>query len=66
MLHQSRRSSLPRRAADQPLRGSEHSPGATALRRRLEKREGYQPPGWHCHIADAEGNELTVGVTDDD
>ncbi len=20
------------------------------------------PPGWHCHITDSEGNELTVAV----
>jgi hypothetical protein len=23
-------------------------------------------PGWHCHIADADGNELTVGVGEPD
>ena len=25
-----------------------------------------QAPGWHCHIADSDGNELSVGVGEPD
>jgi len=25
-----------------------------------------QAPGWHCHITDSEGNELSVGVGEPD
>jgi hypothetical protein len=39
---------------------------SVALRRRLDKQEGFRSPGWHCHIEDADGNELTVGVSDED
>jgi hypothetical protein len=37
-----------------------------ALGRRLEKREGFRGPAYHLHITDDDGNELTVGVLDDD
>jgi hypothetical protein len=36
-----------------------------ALQNRLEEREGYRGPAWHCHIEDPEGRELTVGVLDE-
>jgi hypothetical protein len=47
------------------LTTSEASELQRALGARLERREGYQGPAWHCHIADAEA-ELSVGVFDDD
>jgi hypothetical protein len=34
-----------------------------ALREWAEEREaGQADSGWHAHIADAEGNELTLGI----
>jgi hypothetical protein len=37
-----------------------------ALRNRLDGREGYRGPAYHLHITDESGNELTVGVLDDE
>jgi len=37
-----------------------------ALQRHIEGQPGYRGPAWHCHIEDADGNELTLGVLDDD
>ena len=36
-----------------------------ALTNRLDEREGFRGPAWHCHIADADGHEVTVGVFDE-
>jgi hypothetical protein len=36
-----------------------------ALKSRLDEREGFRGPAWHCQIEDDEGNELTVGVLDE-
>jgi hypothetical protein len=48
-----------------PGRAWRSDPAQRALQFRLERREGYRGPAWHCHIADAD-SELTVGVFDDD
>ena len=37
---------------------------ARALRSRLEGEAGYQGPGYHLHLEDDEGLELTIGVLD--
>ena len=36
-----------------------------ALENRLDGSDGFRGPGWHCHIEDAAGNELVVGVLDE-
>jgi hypothetical protein len=48
------------------LTGREAADLQQALQRRLEQREAYRGPAYHLHIEDADGNELTVGVLDDD
>jgi hypothetical protein len=37
---------------------------ASALRSRLDGEAGYRGPGYHLHIEDGEGSELTVVVLD--
>jgi hypothetical protein len=37
---------------------------AQALRSRLEGKAGFQGPGYHLHLEDGEGSELTIGVLD--
>jgi hypothetical protein len=37
---------------------------AQALRSRLEGEAGYRGPGYHLHIEDGQGSELTIGVLD--
>jgi hypothetical protein len=37
---------------------------AKALRSRLEGEAGYEGPGYHLHLEDGEGSELTIGVLD--
>jgi len=37
---------------------------AGALRSRLDGEAGYRGPGYHLHIEDGEGSELTVVVLD--
>lgn len=37
---------------------------ARALRSRLEGKEGYRGPGYHLHLEDDEGSELTIAVRD--
>ena len=37
---------------------------AQALRSRLEGEAGYEGPGYHLHLEDGEGSELTIGVID--
>ncbi len=37
---------------------------AHALRSRLDDEDGYRGPGYHLHIDDGEGSELTVCVLD--
>jgi hypothetical protein len=37
---------------------------ARALRARLEGEAGYQGPGYHLHLEDGEGSELTIAVLD--
>jgi len=37
---------------------------AQALRFRLQGEAGYEGPGYHLHIEDGEGSELTIGVLD--
>lgn len=37
---------------------------ARALRSRLQGEAGYRGPGYHLHIEDDEGSELTIGVLD--
>jgi hypothetical protein len=37
---------------------------AKALRFRLDGDVGYQGPGYHLHLEDGEGSELTIGVLD--
>jgi hypothetical protein len=37
---------------------------AHALRARLDGEPGYRGPGYHLHIEDGEGSELTIGVLD--
>ena len=29
---------------------------------RLWREEGVQDPGWHTHLTDADGNELTIAI----
>ena len=35
-----------------------------ALRSRLEGEAGYQGPGYHLHLEDDDGSELTIAVLD--
>jgi hypothetical protein len=35
-----------------------------ALRSRLEGKPGFQGPGYHLHLEDDDGSELTIGVLD--
>jgi hypothetical protein len=37
---------------------------AQALRSRIDGEEGYRGPGYHLHIEDSTGSELTVCVLD--
>lgn len=37
---------------------------ARALRSRVEGEAGHQGPGYHLHLEDGEGSELTIGVLD--
>jgi hypothetical protein len=37
---------------------------AHALRSRLDGAEGFQGPGYHLHVEDGQGSELTIGVLD--
>jgi hypothetical protein len=37
---------------------------AKALRSRLEGEPGFVGPGYHLHLEDDEGSELTIGVLD--
>jgi hypothetical protein len=37
---------------------------AQALQSRLEGLAGYRGPGYHLHVEDNEGSELTIGVLD--
>jgi hypothetical protein len=37
---------------------------AQALRLRLEGEAGYRGPGYHLHLEDGRGSELTIGVLD--
>jgi hypothetical protein len=37
---------------------------AKALRSHLEGEAGYEGPGYHLHLEDGEGSELTIGVLD--
>jgi hypothetical protein len=37
---------------------------AKELRSRLEGEAGYEGPGYHLHLEDGEGSELTIGVLD--
>ena len=37
---------------------------AQALRFRLDGKEGFRGPGYHLHVEDGEGSELTIGVLD--
>jgi hypothetical protein len=33
-----------------------------ALTHWAEQREGFTSPGWHMHVTDAAGNELTLAI----
>jgi hypothetical protein len=46
------------------LTESEANEIGQALRSRLEGEAGYRGPGYHLHIEDGEGSELTIGVLD--
>ena len=37
---------------------------ARALRSRLEGEADHQGPGYHLHLEDGQGSELTIGVLD--
>lgn len=37
---------------------------AEALRARLQGESGHRGPGYHLHLEDGEGSELTIGVLD--
>ena len=37
---------------------------AKALRGRLQDEAGYKGPGYHLHLEDGEGSELTIAVLD--
>jgi hypothetical protein len=37
---------------------------AQALRSRLDGESGHRGPGYHLHLEDGEGSELTVGILD--
>jgi hypothetical protein len=37
---------------------------AKALRLRLDDDPGHRGPGYHLHVEDGEGSELTIGVLD--
>jgi hypothetical protein len=37
---------------------------AKALLSRIEREDGYRGPGYHLHLEDDEGSELTIGVLD--
>jgi hypothetical protein len=37
---------------------------AQALRSRVEGEAGYEGPGYHLHLEDGEGSELTIGFLD--
>jgi hypothetical protein len=37
---------------------------ARALRSRLEDEAGHRGPGYHLHVEDGEGSELTIAVLD--
>jgi hypothetical protein len=37
---------------------------AQALRSGLEDKAGFRGPGYHLHLEDAEGSELTIGGFD--
>jgi hypothetical protein len=39
---------------------------ARALRARLEGEAGHRGPGYHLHLDDGAGSELTIGVLDPD
>ena len=39
---------------------------AGALRSRLEEQPGYRGPGYHLHLDDGHGSELTIVVLDPD
>jgi hypothetical protein len=46
------------------LTESEAEGVAQALRSRLEGKEGFRGPGYHLHVENEEGSELTIGVLD--
>jgi len=46
------------------LTGREADGVAKSLRSRLEGEAGYEGPGYHLHLEDGEGSELTIGVLD--
>jgi hypothetical protein len=46
------------------LTESEADGVAHALRARLEGDAGYRGPGYHLHVEDGEGSELTICVLD--
>jgi hypothetical protein len=37
---------------------------AQALSSRLDGKNGYRGPGYHLHLEDGQGSELTIGVLD--
>ena len=38
---------------------------ASALRSRIKGEEGFRGPGYHLHLEEANGSELTIGVLDE-
>jgi hypothetical protein len=36
-----------------------------ALRSRIKGEEGFRGPGYHLHLEEANGSELTIGVLDE-
>jgi hypothetical protein len=38
---------------------------ANALRSRIDGEEGFRGPGYHLHLEEASGSELTIGVLDE-
>ena len=38
---------------------------AGALQSRIEGKEGFRGPGYHLHLEEANGSELTIGVLDE-
>ena len=39
---------------------------ASALRSRIKREEGFRGPGYHLHLEEANGSELTIGVLDEE